>query len=126
MRKYRKTFQRLALSSALAATIILTAPLHSPSDKLSATETPVESATVIIQGFQFKPSELTLKQGGSVTFINKDSTPHTATPTENATFTGTGRLRRNQEKTVIFDELGVQEYFCDIHPSMKGMVKVVI
>ena len=125
MSKYPRTIGRIALSSAIATTIILTAPLDSPSNRLSATETPVETATVIIQGFQFQPAEILIKQGGSVTFINKDSTPHTATPTKNAQFTGTGRLKRNQEKTVMFEELGVQDYFCEIHPSMKGMVTVV-
>ena len=125
MSKYFLSINRIALSSAIATTIILTAPLDSLSNRISATETPVETATVTIQGFQFKPAEIVIKQGGSVTFINKDSTPHTATPTENAKFIGTGRLKRNEEKTVTFEELGVQDYFCEIHPSMKGMVTVV-
>ena len=125
MSKYLLPINRIALSGAIAATIILTATLDSRFDRLSATETPVETATVTIQGFQFKPSAIVLKQGGSVTFINKDSTPHTATPTENAVFVGTGRLKRNEEKTVTFEELGIQDYFCEIHPSMKGIVTVV-
>lgn len=125
MSKYLLSLNRIALSTAIATTIIVTAPLDSPSNRLSASETPVETATVTIQGFQFKPAEIVIKQGGSVTFINKDSTPHTATPMENANFIGTGRLKRNEEKTVTFEELGVQDYFCEIHPSMKGMVTVV-
>ena len=125
MSKYLLSINRIALSSAIAATIILTAPLNSNTNRLSATEAPVETAVVTIQGFQFKPSEIVLKQGGSVTFINKDSTPHTATPTANAKFVGTGRLKRNEEKTVTFEDLGIQDYFCEIHPSMKGMVTVV-
>ena len=125
MSKYSRTIGRIALSSAIASTIIITTPFDFHSDRISAMETPVETATVIIQGFQFQPSEIVLKQGGVVTFINKDSTPHTATPTDSAQFIGTGRLKRNQEKTVTFEELGVQDYFCEIHPSMKGMVKVV-
>ena len=125
MSKYLLSINRIALSTAIAATIILTAPLDSSSDRLSATEIPVETAIVTIQGFQFQPAEIVLKQGGSVTFINKDSTPHTATPTANAKFIGTGRLKRNQEKTVVFEELGIQDYFCEIHPSMKGIVTVV-
>ena len=125
MSKYLLSLNRIALSTAIATTIILTAPLDSSSNRLSASETPVETATVTIQGFQFKPAEIVVKQGGSVTFINKDSTPHTATPTENAKFIGTGRLKRNEEKTITFEELGIQDYFCEIHPSMKGMVTVV-
>ena len=82
MSKYLLSLNRIALSTAIATTIIVTAPLDSPSNRLSASETPVETATVTIQGFQFKPAEIVIKQGGSVTFINKDSTPHTATPME--------------------------------------------
>jgi len=82
-------------------------------------------AEVIIRGFQYLPQQLTLKRGGKVTFTNEDSTPHTATPVEGAQFEGTGRLRRNESKTVVFEVAGIQEYFCDIHPSMMGRVVVV-
>ncbi len=82
-------------------------------------------AEVIIRGFQYLPPEITLKRGGKVTFINEDSTPHTATPLEGAQFQGTGRLRRNESKEVVFEVAGIQEYFCDIHPSMVGRVVVV-
>ncbi len=82
-------------------------------------------AEVIIRGFQYLPPEITLKRGGKVTFTNEDSTPHTATPLEGAQFQGTGRLRRNESREVVFEVAGIQEYFCDIHPSMVGRVVVV-
>ena len=125
MIKHRIPINKIVLSNAIAATVILASSLSPTSERLSAAETPVETAIVTIQGFQFQPAEIVLKQGGTVTFINKDSTPHTATPTKDAKFVGTGRLKRNEEQTVTFDELGIQDYFCEIHPSMKGMVKVV-
>ncbi|MCF2972123.1 hypothetical protein L1047_13045 [Synechococcus sp. Nb3U1] len=85
----------------------------------------VSEAEVIIRGFQYLPPEVTLKRGGTVTFTNEDSTPHTATPLEGAQFQGTGRLRRNESKEVMFEVAGIQEYFCDIHPSMVGRIVVV-
>lgn len=112
--------------TAVATTTIILASASSDSRLSSfAAQTAVKQVTVTIEGFQFKPAEVTLKQGGSVTFINKDSTPHTATPEEEAKFTGTGRLSKDQSKTVVFNTVGVQNYFCEIHPSMKGKITVV-
>jgi len=100
-----------------------------PVETTAAVETygpPAQTeAEVIIRGFQYLPPEITLKRGGKVTFTNLDSTPHTATPVAGAQFQGTGRLRRNESKTVAFEVAGIQEYFCDIHPSMVGRVVVV-
>ena len=90
-----------------------------------AAPAPVEQATVTIEDFSFKPAEVVLKQGGSVSFINQDSAPHTATPEEEAQFTGTGRLNQDESKRVVFEKVGTQNYFCEIHPSMKGLVTVV-
>ncbi|MEN9203225.1 MAG: hypothetical protein Q6K80_11630 [Thermostichus sp. DG_1_6_bins_120] len=85
----------------------------------------VSQAEVIIRGFQYLPAEVILKRGGTVTFTNQDSTPHTATPLDGAQFQGTGRLRRNESKEVVFGVAGIQNYFCDIHPSMVGRIIVV-
>jgi plastocyanin len=98
------------------------APQHASSEL-----TPIAAASnvVTIEGFQFKPDALTVKLGSTVTFINKDATPHTVTPENGAKFTGTGRLQKNASKSVTFNQVGVQSYFCEIHPSMKGKVTVV-
>jgi plastocyanin len=84
----------------------------------------VQPVTVAIEGFQFKPKALTVKRGTTVTFVNKDATPHTVTPKKDATFISTGRLQKNDSKPVTFNQVGVQRYFCAIHPSMKGQVTV--
>jgi plastocyanin len=85
----------------------------------------VTEATVTIEAFQFSPNNIVLKKGGKITFINKDSTPHTVTPDPEAQFIGTGRLAKDESKTAIFDKVGVQTYFCEIHPSMMGKITVV-
>lgn len=119
------SISKFALTAVATTTIIV---VSASSDALLTTfaaQTPVKEVTVTIEGFQFKPAEVMLKQGGSVIFINKDSTPHTATPEEGSKFTGTGRLTKNQSKKVVFNTVGVQNYFCEIHPSMKGKITVV-
>jgi plastocyanin len=86
----------------------------------------VKTATVTIDGFQFMPDAVVLKKGGKVTFINKDSTPHTVTPEPEAKFAGTGRLEKDAPaKVITFTATGDQNYFCEIHPSMKGKITVV-
>jgi plastocyanin len=86
---------------------------------------PVTSAMVTIESFQFTPNNVQLKKGGKVTFINKDTTPHTVTPEMASKFTGTGRIANNESKTIVFDTVGVQNYFCEIHPSMMGQIVVI-
>jgi plastocyanin len=96
-----------------------------PEVQSAAAQAPVNNATVTIESFQFKPNNVVLKKGGKITFINKDSAPHTATPENGAQFTGTGRIRKNESKIVTFNTVGEQKYFCEIHPSMKGKITVV-
>jgi len=84
-----------------------------------------QSVKVEIEGFQFKPNTVTVKRGSTVTFTNKDATPHTVTPAKGGKFTGTGRLQKNESKQVTFNEVGEQNYYCEIHPSMIGKVKVI-
>lgn len=85
-----------------------------------------EAATkkVMIKGFQFEPAEISIKKGDSVEFTNLDSAPHTVAPEQGAVFEHSGRMLKNEQKIVVFKEAGTQHYFCDLHPSMKGVVKV--
>ncbi len=85
----------------------------------------VAEAEVTIRGFQYQPPEIVLQRGGTVTFTNQDSTPHTVTPRAGSQFEASGRLRRGESRSITFDVVGSQEYFCDIHPSMGGRVMVV-
>lgn len=86
---------------------------------------PQAEPLITIEAFQFAPEVLEVKQGTTVTFVNQDSTPHTATPQPGADFTGTGRIAFNERKTITFNTVGEQGYFCEIHPSMMGKVIVI-
>ncbi len=89
------------------------------------TTPPVLSAAVMIQGFQFKPATVVIKKGGSVTFTNQDTTPHTASADQKTPFVSTGRLLKDAPKTITFEKVGNYGYFCAIHPSMQGQIQVV-
>lgn len=89
---------------------------------VSATIASAADHIVTISGFAFKPASLTIAAGDSVTFVNKDGAPHTAT--QNAQAFDTGRLGRNEEGNVTFATVGSFSYFCKFHPGMKGKIEV--
>ena len=76
---------------------------------------------VMIQGFVFGPSKLTVAPGKAVTWVNSDDSPH------QVTVTGLPRsplLLKGQSHTQTFAAAGVYEYVCGLHPAMKGTVEV--
>lgn len=78
--------------------------------------------TVRIAGSTFRPAQLTIKVGDTVTFVNEDGAPHTATA-NNGSF-DTGRLSRGQSAELQFASAGRLDYFCTIHRGMKGVITV--
>jgi plastocyanin len=78
---------------------------------------------VIIQNFWFYPTNLTVRKGTDVTWINKDPTGHTATANDRTW--DSKLLQQNQEYTFKFDKVGTYQYYCTPHPQMIGEVKVV-
>jgi plastocyanin len=78
--------------------------------------------TVTIEGFAFAPATLTISEGDTVTFVNQDGAPHTATA-NNGAF-DTGRLSRGQEASLTFTAAGTFDYFCEVHPNMTATIVV--
>lgn len=68
----------------------------------------------------FEPGTITINVGESVTWVNVDKDPHTAT---GGSF-DTGRIEPGQQATVTFDEPGSFPYSCAFHPIMTGTVEV--
>jgi plastocyanin len=79
--------------------------------------------TVLIQGFSFKPANITIKRGTKVRWINKDSTTHTATANNGRSF-DSGRLGKGQSYTHTFKSAGKKPYHCEVHSHMKGRITV--
>lgn len=94
-----------------------------PSASGSPTSGTVAGAkTVTIKDSKFSPASVTVQVGDSVTFVNEDSAPHTATAKDNSF--DTGSLSKGQSKTIKFEKAGTADYFCRIHPNMTGSVTV--
>jgi plastocyanin len=81
----------------------------------------------------YSPNNLTVKAGTTITIVNHDSIPHTLTatadgadvqsPTASDAF-DTGLLMMNGEAQITIDEPGTYNYFCSIHPFMRGTITV--
>jgi plastocyanin len=82
----------------------------------------VESASVDIASFKFKPMVVAVKKGGRITWSNSDSAEHTATADDRSFDTQT--IDRGQSKSVMFSSSGTFAYHCDFHPFMKATVVV--
>jgi plastocyanin len=82
------------------------------------------AAKVTIADFKYAPDPVQLKSGGSITWTNTDSTPHTATDTADKSTLDTGTLNQGDSKTVTFEQPGTYVYTCLFHPFMHGTVTV--
>jgi Icc protein len=77
-----------------------------------------------IANFAFTPSVLTARAGTTVTWINRDDTAHAIASAAGA-FPGSKALDTDQRYSVRFEKPGTYDYFCSIHPVMKGRVIVL-
>lgn len=76
---------------------------------------------VEIRNLQFSPSELTVAPGDTVTWINKDFVPHTATAEGLEWDSGTVGTDGQWQMTIQDGQDGQDgSYFCRHHPSMVG------
>jgi plastocyanin len=75
----------------------------------------------------YVPSLIVIEKGKQVTWVNEDSAFHSVTsgfytaPTE---LFDSGYLDPFESYTLTFDEVGTYDYFCILHPWMKGQVIV--
>ncbi len=79
------------------------------------------AATVEIKDFKFVPDTVTIKRGGTVTWIQRDSAPHTVALTD---IPESPRLEQGDTWSYTFDKTGNYNYICGIHPYMKGRIIV--
>ena len=81
------------------------------------------STRVDIQQFCFKQTVVHIAPGDTVTWTNRDETPHSVTDS-NFVWGDYNELGTNDSVTHRFDTPGVYPYFCFLHPGMVGAVVV--
>ncbi len=82
------------------------------------TDSTTQEHIVEITGFKFIPDSLTVKAGDTITWINKDIVPHTASADDNSF--DTGELKQDESGSITVSSDQTISYFCKFHPSMKA------
>ncbi len=100
-------------------------PSQAAPAQAAAAETavPADSAAVSMSQMQFNSATVTIKTGGTVTWTNSDSMPHTVTASDGSF--GSAQLGAGGTFTRTFDKPGTYGYYCTLHPMMRGTVVVV-
>jgi amicyanin len=81
--------------------------------------------TVEISNFEFSPAELKISVGSNVTWVNRDTTPHTATSDSGGKGGISSTILENGDRyTKQFMTVGTYPYHCNFHNSMKGKIVV--
>ena len=107
-------------------------PIQEPEGNINQEIPPINSEEtskepvmqdIEIKGFAFNPETLTIKQGDSVTWTNKDSARHTIT-SDTGNELDSGLLSKDQAYIHVFNEKGEFSYHCTPHPYMAGKIIV--
>ena len=77
---------------------------------------------VVIENFSFEPATLTVSAGTTVTWVNRDDEPHTATATDKRFNSKT--LDNGDRFSQEFKAPGTYNYYCALHPKMTGKIIV--
>jgi len=120
----------------IAVLLIFSFPLagcagYGKTASTTATETTATDTTagtagakneITIEGNSFKPDNLTIKVGDTVTWINKDSYNHTV-KAKTGEF-DSGNMASGAKFSFTFDKEGTYDYICSIHTFMTGKIVV--
>jgi len=87
---------------------------------VSATDQQSKDHIVEITKFTFSPGKLQVSEGDSITWINRDIVPHTATA-ENGEW-DTGTLMQDESRTLVVTAAMQPTYFCQFHINMRASV----
>lgn len=83
---------------------------------------PKAEEQVKIGNFSFIPETVTVSPGATVTWVNEDDVPHTVVST--AKKFSSRVLDTDDKYARTFADPGTYEYYCSVHPHMKGKVIV--
>ena len=93
-----------------------------PSGAPQAARQAAQANTIAIDNFTFQAATLTVTAGTEVTWVNKDDVPHKVVSTDRQFSSPV--LDTDGRFSYTFATPGTYEYFCSIHPTMKGKVIV--
>jgi plastocyanin len=95
------------------------------TDGVDEIETPEAQAAVGLEDSRFDPTDIEISVGDSVTFTNNDPYDHTITSaTDSSIEFDSGEISQDATFEQTFDTAGTYDYFCQIHPTMRGTITV--
>ncbi|MEM7378501.1 MAG: cupredoxin family copper-binding protein [Pseudomonadota bacterium] len=96
---------------------------HSVSGSSSAeADVPEGAITIAISNFAYSPAQQTVSAGDTIVFVNEDGAPHSATATDGSFDTGV--FAGGESGSITVSSVGTYDYFCSVHPNMKGTLVV--
>jgi plastocyanin len=98
-----------------------TTPAESATPAEGTTPAPNDTTTVEIRNNTFNPAQLNVAPGTTVTFVNNDNVPHTAT---SDTKLFDLEIPPGSSYPVVLEGEGTVPYHCELHPEMKGTIVV--
>ncbi|MEH6456753.1 MAG: cupredoxin family copper-binding protein [Cocleimonas sp.] len=115
--------RRSVLLKTMAVTTAIVFSKALIASEPQTTSKPIEHK-IVITAFKFEPVILKIKAGDSVTWLNKDIVPHTATASDESW--DTGMIETNQSKSITFSKNSTFSYFCFYHPTMKAKLEIIV
>jgi plastocyanin len=99
-------------------------PSSNPATDAGDSASP-STAMVDLTNSRFDPSDVVIAAGDIVTFTNNDPYAHTVTSADDSAIEfDSGEIGQAVQFEQTFDVAGTYDFFCRIHPTMRGTVTV--
>ncbi len=92
--------------------------------KVSRNTTINSQNTIVLTNYLFTPSQITIRKGTTITWINNDIAKHTISSNDLKTM-NSPLLAKGDKYNYTFTKVGTYSYHCEPHPYMKGTIKVL-
>ena len=104
---------RVLLASILTALAVLVWP---------ASEASAATHPITIKSYAYGSGSMTISQGDTVTWTNKDSVPHDVVVTNGPVKFRSPMLTEGKSWSYTFNKAGTYSYTCSVHPDMHATV----
>ncbi len=117
--------EKISDSNDSAAVLVQKSDISKPNPEVSI----VLGASNPSSGLYYQPDSLTVSAGTTVIWTNNDNTIHTVTQGnpedfESDSLFDSGILATGKTFSFKFSDKGVYDYYCTLHPFMKGSITV--
>ncbi|GHE83898.1 hypothetical protein GCM10017786_13960 [Amycolatopsis deserti] len=104
--------------------VLLVAVLALASCLFAAPPAGAASQAVMMEGYAYSPSSLTVRVGDTVTWTNHDQAPHDVVTTSAPVAFKSAMLSQGQSWSYTFTTPGTYSYYCSVHPDMRATIVV--